>query len=109
MLEDILNSINDLSLALNNHADALRSQTLTTIPVVEVTEPTPPTEPEITLDQVQQALLGISNARSPAEAKKIVKQFGAEKSNGIKPEDYPAVLKACELTKEEQAELAGGQ
>lgn len=106
MLEDILNSINDLSLALNNHADAIRS---TTIPVVEVTEPNPPTEPEITLDQVQQALLGISNARSPAEAKKIVKQFGAEKSNGIKPEDYPAVIKACELTKEEQAELAGGQ
>lgn len=108
MLEDILNSINDLSLALNNHADALRSQTITTIPVVEVTEPTPPSEPEITHDQVYLALRDISNVRGPAEAKKIVKQFGAEKLSGIKPEDYPAVLKACELTKEEQAELAGG-
>ncbi|MGI9143864.1 MAG: hypothetical protein ACR2IJ_11810 [Fluviibacter sp.] len=100
-LDTILSSINDLTLALNNHAEAIRTQSPVQIPPVAVVED------EITLGQIQQALIAISNVRGAAEAKKIVKQFGVEKAKEIKVEDYQQALAACELTDAEKAELEG--
>lgn len=113
----MIDALNNLARALDNHAEAIRSlpipakpapapATVATIPA-PAPKPTPAAAPAITLDQVQQALIAISNCRGAAEAKKIVKQFGASKAKEIGPEKWTEVLVACELTEEEKAELEG--
>lgn len=109
----MIDALNNLARALDNHAEAIRSLPIPAKPapapatVATIPSPAPKPVPAITLDQVQQALIAISNCRGAAEAKKIVKHFGAAKAKEIGPEKWTEVLVACELTEEEKAELEG--
>jgi hypothetical protein len=112
-LENILNSINDLALAINNHADALR---ITKLPVVAVEEvkatkatkleaPADLVKETITLKQIQKALTDIATMRGKPAAIKELEKFGVNHTKELKPEDYPRIWPEIQLTPEERAEL----
>lgn len=55
---------------------------------------TPPTE--VTYDQVKAAILKVVTSKGNEAATKVLAQFGVAKGPALKPEQYVAVVAACE-------------
>jgi hypothetical protein len=56
-------------------------------------EPTKTEEKSYTIDDVREALKQFMDKTSPAEAKKLLTKFGAEKISDLDPSKYTALIK----------------
>lgn len=58
--------------------------------------PIKPEKPEITIDEVRAVFAKKSEAGKTRDIKALLMKYDAGKLSGVKPEDYPALLKEAE-------------